>query len=52
MKGGLPREPVVLYRSYNSANTNGGVAYANANNAASDSDSNMGSRLNFGRYLR
>lgn len=37
--------PYVLARSYNSSNANGGVAYANANNAASNSNTNIGSRL-------
>lgn len=38
---------LVLARSYNDSNTNGGVAYANANNDASNSNSNYGSRLKF-----
>lgn len=39
--------PFVLARSYNDSNTNGGVAYANANNDASNTNSNYGSRLIF-----
>lgn len=38
---------LVLARSYNGSNTNGGVAYANANNDASNTNSNIGSRLKF-----
>ena len=38
---------LVLARSYNDSNTNGGVAYANANNDASNTNSNIGSRLKF-----
>lgn len=38
---------LVLARSYNGSNTNGGVAYANANNDASNTNSNYGSRLIF-----
>lgn len=38
---------LVLARSYNDSNTNGGVAYANANNDASNTNSNIGSRLIF-----
>lgn len=40
---------LVLARSNNSSNTNGGVAYANANNDASNTNSNYGSRLKFRR---
>nr|DAO49740.1 MAG TPA: hypothetical protein [Caudoviricetes sp.] len=36
-----------MARSYNDSNTNGGVAYANANNDASNTNSNYGSRLIF-----
>lgn len=36
----------VVYRSNNNANANGGVSYANANNDASNSSANIGSRLN------
>nr|DAM30753.1 MAG TPA: hypothetical protein [Caudoviricetes sp.] len=36
-----------MLRSYNSSNTNGGVANSNANNAASNSNTNVGSRLSF-----
>ena len=35
----------VVNRSNNNANTNGGVAYVNANNDASNTNSNYGSRL-------
>lgn len=35
----------VVYRSNTNANTNGGVAYLNANNAASNANANIGSRL-------
>ena len=35
----------VVYRSNNNANTNGGVAYVNANNDASNTNDNIGSRL-------
>jgi hypothetical protein len=35
----------VVARSYNNANTNGGVAYVNANNDASNTNTNNGSRL-------
>ena len=42
---------LVLARSYNSSNTNGGVAYANANNDASNSNTNIGSRLIFRRKI-
>lgn len=41
---------LVLARSYNDSNTNGGVAYANANNDASNS--NYGSRLKFRNITR
>lgn len=37
----------VLARSYNSSNTNGGVAYTNANNDSSNANTNIGSRLKF-----
>ena len=43
---------LVLARSYNDSNTNGGVAYANANNDASNTNSNYGSRLIFRRKNR
>lgn len=42
-------QALVLARSYNGSNTNGGVAYANANNDASNTNSNYGSRLIFRR---
>lgn len=35
----------VVARSNNNANTNGGVAYVNANNDASNTNDNIGSRL-------
>lgn len=35
----------MVARSYNNANTNGGVAYVHANNAASNTNTNIGSRL-------
>ncbi|MBQ3244841.1 MAG: hypothetical protein IJB01_09580 [Bacteroidaceae bacterium] len=35
----------VVYRGNNNANANGGVAYANANNDASNTNANIGSRL-------
>jgi len=35
----------VVLRSYNNANTNGGVAYVNANNDSSNTNTNNGSRL-------
>jgi hypothetical protein len=35
----------VVYRGNNNANANGGVSYANANNDASNSTTNIGSRL-------
>lgn len=35
----------VVYRSYNNANANGGVANANANNDSSNANANNGSRL-------
>lgn len=38
---------LVLARSFYGSNTNGGVAYANANNDASNTNSNYGSRLIF-----
>lgn len=41
--------PRVVRRSYNNSNTNGGVAYANANNASSDTNTNIGSRLANGK---
>ena len=34
-----------MARSYNNANTNGGVAYVNANNDSSNTNTNNGSRL-------
>ena len=37
----------VVYRSYGSANANGGVSYANANNDSANVDANVGSRLAF-----
>ena len=39
--------PLVLARSYNDSNTNGGVAYASANSVASSTHSPCGSRLAF-----
>lgn len=50
-KGRIPLA-LVLARSYNDSNTNGGVAYANANNDASNSNSNYGSRLKFRNITR
>nr|WP_314158915.1 hypothetical protein [uncultured Prevotella sp.] len=38
-------ESRVVGRSNNSANANGGLVFANANNASSQSNSNIGSRL-------
>lgn len=35
----------VLYRGGNNANANAGVAYTNANNDASNANTNIGSRL-------
>lgn len=35
----------VVARSNNNANTNGGVAYVNANNDSSNTNDNIGSRL-------
>ncbi len=35
----------MVLRSYNNANTNGGVAYVNANNDSSNTNTNNGSRL-------
>lgn len=35
----------VVYRGNNNANANGGVSYANASNDASNSNTNVGSRL-------
>ena len=35
----------VVYRGNNNANSNGGVSYANANNDASNANTNIGSRL-------
>ena len=35
----------MVARSYNNANTNGGVAYVNANNDSSNTNTNNGSRL-------
>ena len=40
----------VVYRSNNNANANGGVAYVNANNDASNTNTNVGSRLD--RHLK
>ncbi|MBD9074277.1 MAG: hypothetical protein EGR43_09930 [Prevotella sp.] len=37
----------VLYRGNNNANPNGGVSYTNANNDASNSNANLGSRLDY-----
>ncbi len=39
----------VVYRSNNTTNANGGVSYANANNAPSNSNANIGSRLIYHR---
>lgn len=39
-------ESRVVYRSYNNANSNGGVSNANANNDSSNANANIGSRLN------
>lgn len=39
----------VVYRGNNNANANGGVSYANAGNDASNSNSNVGSRLDNNR---
>lgn len=35
----------MVNRSNNNANTNGGVAYVNTNNAPSNTNANIGSRL-------
>lgn len=35
----------VVYRGNNNANANGGVAYANTNNDATNANANVGSRL-------
>ena len=35
----------VVYRGYNNANANGGVSFANATNDASNTNTNVGSRL-------
>lgn len=35
----------MVFRGNNNANANGGVAYANANNDASNTNANIGSRL-------
>ena len=43
-KVALPNSRVV-YRGNNNANANGGVAYANATNDASNTNANIGSRL-------
>ena len=43
--GGSQQGARVVQRSNNNSNTNGGVAYANANNTASNTNSNNGSRL-------
>lgn len=37
----------VLYRGNNNANPNGGVSYTNANNDASNSNANLGARLDY-----
>ena len=37
----------VVYRGYNNANANGGVSFANATNDASNTNTNVGSRLAF-----
>ena len=37
----------MVQRSYNNSNTNGGVAYVNANNDSSNTNSARGSRLAF-----
>lgn len=37
----------VVYRGNNNANANGGVAYANTNNDATNADANVGARLVF-----
>ena len=43
----------VVFRGYNNANANGGVSYASANSDASNSYSNIGSRLAFrGRIVK
>ena len=36
---------LVVYRSNNNANANGGVSYANANNDSSNANTNIGCRL-------
>ena len=38
-------EPMVAYRSNNNANSNGGVAYVEANNDSTNANDNIGSRL-------
>lgn len=43
--GGSRQGARVVQRSYNNSNTNGGVAYANANNDSSNTNTNNGSRL-------
>ena len=40
----------VVGRANNNANANGGLVYANANNASSNSNTNYGSRLTFKTY--
>lgn len=43
----------MVYRGHNNANPNGGVSYANANNDASNANTNVGSRLaDNRRYLQ
>lgn len=37
----------VLFRGYNNANSNGGISYTNANNDASNTNTNVGSRLDY-----
>jgi len=37
--------PMVAYRSNNNANSNGGVAYVEANNDSTNANDNIGSRL-------
>ena len=43
----------VVYRGYNNANASGGVSYANTYDDASNSNTNVGSRLAFrGRLVK
>ena len=43
----------MVYRGYNNANANGGVSSANADNVASNTSANVGSRLAFrGKIVR